>query len=100
MHNLGPEDLQGIKLKLNTHEMMEHIHYRLKVRIINDSISKQRERNGEKREIETKIKELKEELEVETIGEKESLEKQNRIAGKENALEKIEEHQTRGPLSD
>jgi peptide subunit release factor 1 (eRF1) len=32
---LNPEELQKVGLKLNPHEMMEQIHYRLKERIIN-----------------------------------------------------------------
>ena len=42
--------------------MMEQIHYRLKERIIDYSISKQKERRKEKTEIEQAIGELKEEL--------------------------------------
>ena len=49
LHKLSPEELQGIKLKLNPHEMMEQVQYRLKERIIKYSISIQRERNREKR---------------------------------------------------
>ena len=88
LHKLSPEELQGIELKLNPYEMMEQIHYRLKERIIKYSISIQRERTKEKKEIETKIKELKEGLEIETIRQEERLQKQSRLAGKETALEK------------
>ena len=49
LHKLNPEELQRIKLNLNPHEIMEQIHYRLKERIIKYSISKQRERNREKK---------------------------------------------------
>ena len=93
---LNPEERQKVKLKLNPHEIMEQIHYRLKERIINYSITKQRERKGDKAAIEQEIMELNEELKVVTIGENERLEKLNRLAGKETSLEKIEEHQAKG----
>ena len=67
LYTLSPEELQKVELKLNPHEMMEQIHYRLKERIINYSISKQKERRKEKTEIEQAIRELKEELKLVTI---------------------------------
>ena len=39
---------------------------------------------------------LREELKIVTIGEDKRLEKLDRLAGKETALEKIEEHQAKG----
>ena len=94
------EERQKVKLKLNPHEIMEQIHYRLKERIIKYSISKQKERKVEKAAIEQEIMELKEELKVVTIGENERLEKSDRFAGKETSLEKIEEHQAKEPRLD
>ena len=93
---LSPDELQKVELKLNPHEMMEQIHYRLKERIIDYSISKQKERRKEKTEIEQAIGELKEELKHITIGEDKCLEKLDRLAGKENSLQKIEEHLAKG----
>ena len=53
---LSPKDLQKIGLKLNPHEMMEQIHYRLKARIITYSKAKQEERKLEKNGVENSIK--------------------------------------------
>ena len=49
---LIPEELQKVGLELNPHEMMEQIHYRLKERIINYSISKQKGKKRGKNDIE------------------------------------------------
>ena len=76
--------------------MMEQIQYRLNARIIKYSKAKQEERKREKNGVETSIKELKEELKQLILGENECLEKINRLAEKENSLDKMEEHLAKG----
>jgi hypothetical protein len=66
---MSPENLQKIGLRLNPHELMEQIHYRLNERIITYSKIKQEERKREKFRVESSINEVKEELKQNTLGE-------------------------------
>ena len=93
---MSPENLQKIGLRLNPHELIEQIHYRLKERIITYSKIKQEERKREKYRVESSINGLKEELKQNTLGENERLQKTNSLTEMENSLDKMEEHLAKG----
>ena len=76
---MSPENLQQIELRLNPHELIEQIHYRLKERIITYSKIKQEERKREKYRVESSIDVLKEELKQNALGENERLQKTNSL---------------------
>ena len=61
---------------------MEQIHFRLKAKIINYSIAKQKARKREKSEIETVITNLNESLNTEALDQEERLEKKGGLQRK------------------
>ena len=94
--DLSTQELQQINFNLNPHELMEQIHFILKVRIIKYSVGEQRQRKYDQKETEMQIKALNEELQAGNHNNKEQRELIRNLTEKESKLEKMEEHQAKG----
>ena len=93
---MSPKELQQIKMRLKPHELMEQIHYILKIRIIRYSVAVQRQRKYDQKETEMQIKTLNDELQTGTHNHEEQRELIRNLTEKESKLEKMEEHQAKG----